>query len=187
VETRILLLTGEPGVGKTTLLLSIVESLRSMDISVGGMVSREVREGGIRVGFEVTDLTDAERGWLAKASGESGPRVGKYTVIVEDLERIGAKAIEDAASDSDVVAIDEIGPMELVSARFRIAVKKAVESGKPMVGVIHRNAKDPLIEYLRQRENVQIQVVTHENRDKLRDSVLEEIAGFLKLHGNKLL
>ena len=183
MEKRIYLLTGESGVGKTTLLLSIIESLRSKGVSVGGMVSREVRESGVRIGFEVTDLADGRSGWLAKVNNELGPRVGKYTVITEDLERVGAKAIEDATSNSVIIAVvvDEIGPMELVSERFRTAVKKAVESGKPIVGVIHRNAKDPLIEHLKQRQDVHVQIVTRENRDKLVDLVLQKIIEFLKV------
>ncbi|MEM3153495.1 MAG: nucleoside-triphosphatase, partial [Candidatus Bathyarchaeia archaeon] len=43
---RILLITGSPGVGKTTLLLKVVEALKARGCSVGGMVSREVRLSG---------------------------------------------------------------------------------------------------------------------------------------------
>jgi len=63
---RVLLITGSPGVGKTTLLLRIVEALKAKGYSVGGMVSREVRSCGARVGFEIIDLADnTKRGWLA--------------------------------------------------------------------------------------------------------------------------
>jgi nucleoside-triphosphatase len=43
LQKRIFLLTGSPGVGKTTLLLKVVEALRAKGYSVGGMISREVR------------------------------------------------------------------------------------------------------------------------------------------------
>ena len=54
---RILLLTGTPGVGKTVVLTKVVNILKEKGYSVGGMISREVREGRVRVGFEMLDLT----------------------------------------------------------------------------------------------------------------------------------
>ena len=38
--TRILILTGAPGVGKTTVLTKIVDAMKAKGMSVGGMVSR---------------------------------------------------------------------------------------------------------------------------------------------------
>ena len=86
--TRILILTGAPGVGKTTVLTKTVDALKAKGISVGGMISREVREGNVRVGFEILDLTNGKRGWLAHVKG-LGPQVGKYHVNLDDLDNIG--------------------------------------------------------------------------------------------------
>jgi nucleoside-triphosphatase THEP1 len=58
---RVLLLTGSPGVGKTTVLTNVVNILKEKGYSVGGMISQEVREGGVRVGFEIFDLTSEKR------------------------------------------------------------------------------------------------------------------------------
>ena len=65
MNKRIFLLTGSPGVGKTTLLLKVVEALRAKGYSVGGMISREVRSCGTRIGFEILDLNTGKSGWLA--------------------------------------------------------------------------------------------------------------------------
>lgn len=73
--------------------------------------------------------------------------MGKYKVVLEDLDRVGARVIVDAVNSADVVAIDEVGPMELCSEEFRKAVKEAIESGKLVLGVVHGNARDPLIEF----------------------------------------
>jgi nucleoside-triphosphatase len=62
---RVLLLTGSPGVGKTTVLMKTINELKEAGYRVGGMISREVREGGTRVGFEILDLNSSKRGWLA--------------------------------------------------------------------------------------------------------------------------
>ncbi|MGB9756831.1 MAG: nucleoside-triphosphatase, partial [Candidatus Bathyarchaeales archaeon] len=130
MKKRVLLLTGSPGIGKTTVLLKVVEALKGKGYSVGGMISREVRSCGARVGFEILDLCSNRRGWLAHVNQKVGPQVGKYRVNLNDLDGVGAEAILKAVRECDVIAVDEIGPMELFSERFRVAVGKAFESGK---------------------------------------------------------
>jgi nucleoside-triphosphatase len=51
-------------------------------------------------------------------------------VNLEDLDSIGAQSINTAIDRSDVVVVDEIGPMELFSAKFKEAAKKALENDK---------------------------------------------------------
>ena len=145
MQKRVLLLTGNPGVGKTTALIKIVNSLKAEGISVGGMISREAREGGGRVGFELIDLTNGKHGCLAHINQITGPQVGKYRVNLEVLENIGATAIEEAVEKCDVIAIDEIGPMELFLQKFKQTVKQALASGKLVLAVVHARAEDPLI------------------------------------------
>ena len=179
MKKRLLFLTGTPGVGKTTVLLKAVEALKARDYSVGGMISREVRSCGVRVGFEILDLGSGRRGWLAHVSQRNGPQVGRYRVKMEDLDGIGAEAIVKAVESFDVLAIDEIGPMELFSEKFREAVRRAVECEKVVVGVVHWKAKDRLIEEVKNREDIEIIVVTHENRDKLHEVITEKAVKFL--------
>ena len=179
LKKRVLLLTGSPGVGKTTVLLRLVESLKAKGYSVGGMLSREVRSDGVRVGFEILDLSSDKRGWLAHVNQPSGPQVGKYRVNLEDLNSIGAEAIMTAFDKCDVIAIDEVGPMELFSEKFKEAVKRAVESGKLVVGVVHWKARDRLIEEVKKREDTEIIVVTSENRNTLHQTITEKAIEFL--------
>ncbi len=174
LQKRVLLLTGASGVGKTTVLIKTVEALRARGVSVGGMISREAREGNMRVGFEIIDLTSGKHGWLAHMNQRGGPQVGKYHVNLQDLENIGAKAIMDAVEKCDVVAIDEIGPMELYSQKFKQAVKQALTSGKLVLAVVHAKAGDPLITLAKQSEDAQIFVVTSTNRDSLPESLTKQ-------------
>jgi nucleoside-triphosphatase len=79
LEKRVSVLTGNPGVGKTTVLARTVSVLRVRGVSVGGMFSREVREGGVRVGFELVDVAAAKVGRLAQLTSETA-RVWASTV-----------------------------------------------------------------------------------------------------------
>ena len=179
MKKRILLLTGSPGVGKTSVLLRIVESLKTKGCRVGGMLSREVQGMGGRVGFEILDLGTGRKGWLAHVRQEQGPRVGRYHVNVADLDGIGVEAIADAVVNSDVVIIDEIGPMELHSQKFKEIVRKAALSAKLVVGVVHWKAPDSLITEVQLRDDAEVHLVTLENRAKLDELVSKEALNFL--------
>jgi len=170
-----LLLTGVPGVGKTTVLIKAVDALKAQGVSVGGMISREVREGNVRIGFEIIDLTNSKHGWLAHVNQRTGPQIGKYHVNMEDLEKIGAKAIAEAVEKCDAVAIDEIGPMELFSQKFKQAVKQALESRKLVLAVVHAKAKDPLISEAKRREDAEVFTVTLSNRDNLSEELKKKV------------
>jgi len=180
LEKRLLFLTGNPGVGKTTILLKVAEELKARGYSVGGMISREVRSGGTRVGFEILDLNSNQKGWLARVAQSNGPQVGKYRVNIKDLNDIGVNAILKAVESLDVVIIDEIGPMELFSEIFREAVKKAFENAKSVIGVVHWKAKDKLIEDLKERKDAEIIEVTYENRNRLYKSIVEKAVEYLQ-------
>ena len=98
------------------------------------MISRELREHGVRVGFEIVDVTTGQKGWLAHVNQPIGPSISKYRVNMNDLNRIGAAAILKAVEEADVIVVDEIGPMELFSTPFKEAVRRGMESEKPMIG-----------------------------------------------------
>lgn len=180
MSKRVFLITGSPGVGKTTLLLKVIDALREKGYSVGGMVSREVRSSGARVGFEILDLASFKRGWLAHVSQKTGPQVGKYRVNLEDLNSIGVEAILKAVKECTVIAIDEIGPMELFSEKFKQAVLEAVESCKPVIAVVHWKARDKLIDAVKTRKDTEIFTVTFINREELHRTVLRKVEELLK-------
>jgi len=166
----VFLLTGKPGVGKTTVLIEAVRIMKERGCCVGGMISQEVRENNLRVGFKILDLNSGKSGWLAKVnqkSGPQGPQIGKHRVNIEGLDIIGARAIVDAMANCDIIVIDEIGPMELFSEKFKEAARKALESRKPVIAVVHWKAKDTLIGAAESREDTEIYTVTQENRNKM--------------------
>ena len=174
VLSRILLVTGSPGIGKTTVVEKAVEELVGRGFKVSGMITREVRKGGTRVGFEIRDLSSGRKGWLAHVDQPFGPRISKYRVNLEDVEKIGARAIQDAVLGADVVVIDEIGPMELFSQPFRSSLMEAVRSEKPILATIHHRAGGPFVGNITNRSDVKVIEVTFDNRDGLPRLIAEK-------------
>lgn len=168
------LVTGPPGVGKSTLVSKVVLRLKSVGVIVGGCSTGERRSKGVRVGFEVRDLTTGAVGELATAEGGLGPKVGRYRVNLKDLSRVGAAGLSAAALKSELIVIDEVGPMELVSPEFRSAVRACVDSGKPLLAVVHERLDDDLLNYLRTKAEA-THVLTVENRDGLADELASAI------------
>ena len=139
-SSRSLFLTGPPGSGKTTLIHEASELLRKGGCRVKGFYAPEIRVGGKRVGFDICDIECAVRVPLARIDCLSTVRVGRYGVCVEQAAR-AAHILRDALRTSDVVVIDEIGPMELLVPAIRDAITNVLSSKKPLLGVVHRRLK----------------------------------------------
>ena len=132
---NVYLLTGSPGVGKTTV---IREAIAGSKARAGGFYTEEIRVGGVRQGFKIITL-DGHDSILAHANISSHHRVGKYAVDVANLDDVAVTSLHQAINETDLIIIDEIGRMELFSPLFREAVLKAISSNKKVLGSIMLN------------------------------------------------
>lgn len=177
--TRHVLLTGVPGCGKTTVIMAVLRQLRETDRPVFGFWTEEIREGGARQGFAL-ELVSGARETLALARRPGPPRVGRYGVNVEAMDRLVvpeiARAIATASSSPGVVLVmDEIGRMELFSAQFREAVLSAFDSPARVLATIMARAH-PFADSLKQRPDVTLLTVRPENREKVTAQIVEMLA-----------
>ncbi|VVB93508.1 NTPase [uncultured archaeon] len=98
--------------------------------------------------------------------------MGSYHVNLGDLKTIGANAIKNAMN-SELIAIDEIAPMEFKSPEFIRAVEEALGSDRNMLVVLHQKSNHPVAEKI--RKEFLVYTVTPENRERL----VSEIANIL--------
>ncbi len=164
---RAILLTGHPGSGKTTLIKRIVSRLLC---KVGGFYTQEIREKGKRKGFKLITLDGCEA-TLAHVDINSPFRVGKYGVDISALDSIAVDCIRNAVLDKDIVVIDEIGPMEMLSEKFRQAVLDALESNVVVFGSIVKR-RTPFTDTIKSLPNVSIIEVRKGNLDTTAEQVL---------------
>lgn len=167
----VLLLTGRPGVGKTTLLR---RALATFAGRAGGFYTREIREGQRRVGFALVTL-DGEEAVLARVAFADRQRVSRYGVDVEALDRVGVAAVRRALRESDLVVVDEVGKMELLSPAFREAVGEAVASGKPLLGTVML-AANPWADRLKRDPRVEVVYLDEHNRGEVETRLREWLA-----------
>ena len=164
---RALLLTGKPGTGKTAL---IKEALARTQVKRGGFYTEEIRTGGIRQGFRVVTL-DGQEAILAHVNISSPYQVSKYRVDTDSLNRIGVSVLRQALRESDLIVIDEIGKMELLSPQFREAVTQAINSDKKVLGTIMLNPH-PFADEIKRHPEVETLLVTRDNRTEVMRKVL---------------
>ncbi|AGK61279.1 putative nucleotide kinase [Archaeoglobus sulfaticallidus PM70-1] len=162
-------ITGRPGSGKTTLCKRIFDSIKD-EFDCGGFITKERREKGIRVGFLFHDLVTGEEFWLASVKSDSRIRVGKYGVILDNIEKISDRIKEYAKKE--VLIIDEIGPMELKSRKFVEEVERVLHRDGTNIFTIHYRSNHSLIQKV--RKSYQVFVIDEHNRDMVFEEIVSE-------------
>jgi nucleoside-triphosphatase len=146
---------------------------------IEGLTTREVREGSVRTGFMITDLSSGQEGWLAKKDVGTGPRVGSYVVVSDDLEKIGVSALERSMSGAaDLVIIDEIGPMEMTSSSFRNNISRILNGRKTVVATVKFGSRYPEVEET-WRKSLHWEI-TKENRESIYRKVIRQIDDWIR-------
>ena len=163
---QVYLLTGRPGVGKSSLIKQVVSELAG---KAGGFYTEEIRNQGIRVGFRLVTM-DGQEAILAHTNSNSRYRVSKYGVDIESLDRVGVSALHNAAKQCDLVVVDEIGKMELFSANFRETVLQIIGSGKRVLGTIMLNSH-PWADAIKRQPQVNLVEVTRANYYQVLDDL----------------
>lgn len=160
---KILLLTGAPGVGKTTVLRKVATGLPGWKIA--GFYTEEIRSShGERSGFRLMCF-DGRSGEMARADFHGPQRIGKYGVDVAVIDELAPAALS-LDQRADIYLVDEIGKMECLSDKFVAAMEKLLGSGKLVVATVALHGEG-FIDEVKRRPGVQLWQVTRGDRDYL--------------------
>ncbi|MDZ7336027.1 MAG: NTPase [candidate division KSB1 bacterium] len=166
-----LLITGQPGVGKTTLIQRVVAEVGR---SCQGFYTQEIRSrSGGRVGFEIVTL-DGRRALLAHVDRRTPQRVGRYFVQLENIDHVIVPCLEAAIASAELIVIDEIGKMELFSVQFQQVVLRALEAPQPVLGSITL-ADLPFVRRVKSRADVQLIALRPDNRELVYQEILKRL------------
>ena len=158
-EKRHLFLTGEKGVGKSTLLKKLLEGRKE---HVGGFLT--VRSAAVfpgRISLHLLDLgggeVPAEENFLCfcPPSGDDS-----------EAERFNLLGCAALARGGELIVMDELGPAEAGAEAFQLAVKAALDGNAPIFGVLQKT-DSLLYRLVFSHPNVRLVEVTRNNRDTL--------------------
>lgn len=168
-RARVLLVSGRPGIGKTTALRRVAARLE--DLAVAGFYTEEERDGsGDRVGFRARSFGDddpegeGEATVIASVDMDGPPRVGKYGVDVEAVDRMSERHL--APGDADVVIVDEIGAMECGSETFVARTRELLEGRTTVVASVPRTGEG-FVREVKDSDRTEVWEIDRENRDRM--------------------
>lgn len=159
--------TGQPGIGKTSLVLKVAQKLPPGQVA-GFFTVEAVAEGtGEKLGLDVVTLS-GERAPLCRLRRGCGPKIGKYYVAIEEFERVVLPHLTPN-ENIKLHIIDEVGRMALCSKRFSDAVITLLSSPQAAVfGSLPAPRYGhplPLVEEIKQRSDTAVLTLTKANRD----------------------
>lgn len=151
-----ILLVGLPKSGKTTLLKAILNNYPKKT----GFFTNEIRENDIRTGFEI-ETSKWDKRLFASTTFNTPHKVGKYSVNIDTLERI-LPTISTFPSE-DIIFIDEIGPMELLSHTFENFCMNYLNAPNLCIATSQLSTND-FTKAIHQRSDTVIFEITSQNR-----------------------
>lgn len=169
-----ILITGPPGIGKTTLLKKTAEKLKHLHPV--GFYTQELRRSGRRQGFELIGL-DGRRALLSHVDIASSNRVGKYGVDIAAFANFIAPLIE-VRPHAGFYIVDEIGKMECFSEIFRDWMREILKSPLPVLATVAGKGIGFIAE-CKAREDVELILINKTNRSSLLPSLLSRVESLL--------
>ena len=125
-----LLITGLPKSGKSTLLESLVSRYNGV---AQGFITREITDGEKRRGFEII-TSNRDHALLAQTEIETDFPVGRFFAMPDNMSKV-LESISEPSS-ADLLYIDEIGQMQLLSRHFRALLNSYLNSNKTFLASV---------------------------------------------------
>ena len=160
-NTNKFLITGNPGIGKTTLIMQFAKYYEQR-CKINGFYTREIRQSGVRIGFGITTFQGTEK-ILAHVNFDSQYRIGRYGVSLSNLND-AIQIIESRTDPPDIWIIDEIGKMESYSSKFKNFIERVFSELPAVIATIAKSAGG-WISLIRNRKDLKLLELTYHNRE----------------------
>lgn len=172
-ERKNILITGLPGIGKTTLIKQLVYGLSRY--RTRGFYTEEIRQEDERKGFQLVSL-NGKRSILAHVLHvpiDSPYRIGKYWVDVSAFDSF-LDSLGLTEPGEGIIVIDEIGKMECLSVKFVRTIQELLDSENIVIATI-AHTDGGIKGKIKEREDVRLFRMNLENRDTIKDEILEAL------------
>jgi len=179
-KSNVIIITGEIGSGKTTLISAIAERLKGKGIATGGIIAPAMYANGEKTGYRVLDVSSGRQMQLSQTDEITGmARVGRY-FFIPGAVAFGREALMvERNREAGIVLIDEIGAWELQGQGWATSLSELIiRCDMPLVLCVRRSFLELVTESWVLRQPLVI-----EAEDASPDEVTERILKFISQDG----
>ncbi len=165
----ITIITGSRGVGKTTLLLKLIEELKNKGTPSSGIMTPAVyNDNGDKVGFYALNVANDKQWELGRSDKLlSGPSYGPFSFSETGFIKANEILKHALTKGSEDVFFDEIGPLELEKGYGFSPILSLISSfniNRNLYLVIRRSLIDEFIQRFLGQKEYRIVEITYNNR-----------------------
>ncbi len=178
-KSNVVLITGEIGSGKTTLISGISLRLKASGILTGGIIASAVYENETKTGYKIQDVSTEKEMQLSHINDTEGlARVGRYFFIPEAID-FGRDALSvERNHNAQIVFIDEIGAWELQGQGWASSLNELIiNCDMPLIITVRKSFVDLVVENWMFQNPLVI-----EAKDAQMDLIFSEIKRFVNLN-----
>lgn len=168
-----IIITGPPKSGKSTLISRLISYYSQKDIKIEGFITPEVIDKNKRIGFDAIDINSKNKVPLARI-GDYKTRytLGRYHVFIKEFEHFIVKLERIEEQDINLIIIDEIGKMELLSRKFQKLIRKLFNLKVPLIATIGQRLQHPLKQYILMIPNIEVINLNHRNQEAMFQKII---------------
>jgi nucleoside-triphosphatase THEP1 len=156
-----ILLTGKIKTGKSTIVKKFIDNIPVEDRE--GFITCGMFDGnGERYGFELVS-SNGDEALFASKREKAGVPFGNHHLSLDALEDFLEKI--PPSKEKQVLFIDEIGDMQLMSEKFRMLAKEYLSKNNLLIATIKLSSNDELVKEIRERKDVILFELTFDNRE----------------------
>lgn len=165
-----ILISGLPGIGKTTLIKNIIQKIPLLQPK--GFYTEEIKFESVRKGFQAVSIEGGNM-ILAHELLRSGYKIGKYKVDVKGFDSF-LDSLDLFSNTQRPVVIDEIGKMECLSTKFVKIISELLDSPAPFIATI-AHTDGGIKGRIKKRDDVVLYKMNLDNRDMILGEILDEL------------
>jgi nucleoside-triphosphatase len=165
-----IVITGQVGVGKTTMVKHLLQQLSN---DWAGYFTERILDGKTTIAHQMV-TSDGREEIFAHRDWTHLPQIGPMGVRLEVFENLGVSILRQARQTSKLIVMDELGFMEEKARHFIQEVITCFDCPVPVVAVIKERAANHW-DILMSRQDYWILTVTHQDRNYLRSVLIDKV------------
>ncbi|MBE0650298.1 MAG: hypothetical protein IH595_05605 [Bacteroidales bacterium] len=173
-DSKVFIITGEQGRGKTTFLKLLLPELERLDIKVIGFYADGQWKNDVRVRFDVVDIQSRKSHLLCSDEPNAEfERIGRYYFDPKTILWGEDLLLNEDRTGKCLFVIDEIGKFEIAQKVWHNVLRELLDIRMPILITVRKEILERVIEYFQIQDPIVFRL------DSTQKKVAQAIAGQL--------